>query len=200
MKYLSVSKFSEYQHYRNRKPPWVKFYVTLLDPQHPLNDLPIPTRYLFDRLLLLAAEWNNSIPNDSELIGKLTRMDERDCREGLAQLVKGRWLREKHTKRTASRPASTSASKSLPPEREKELEKEPPIVPLHRAPKAESKKRGSGWVEDLFSYTGCKLVRGQGGMGHVYDVLGKDRPPSDWPHERPSRNQIAEALKARTVA
>lgn len=122
MNYLSVCKFSEYQHYKNRKPPWIKFYVTLLDPHHPLNELPITTRYLFDRLLLLAAEYDNAIPNDSELIAKLLRMPPRACREGLAELMKGRWIKATRTKRRASKAASKIAPTETETEREEEKE------------------------------------------------------------------------------
>lgn len=120
MKYIAVCKFDEHQHYKNRKPTWVKFYVKMLDPHHPLNELPITTRYLFDRLLLLAAEYNNAIPNDSELIAKLLRMPPRTCREGLDELLKGRWIKEKST----TRRASNRASRNVSAEREREKEKE----------------------------------------------------------------------------
>ena len=118
MSYLSVVKFDQHQHYKNRRPPWVKFYVSLLDVHHPLNALPIPTRYLFDRLLLLAADYDNAIPNDPELIAKLLRMPPRACREGLTQLLKGRWIKETRTKRRASKAASDFA----PIEAERETE------------------------------------------------------------------------------
>jgi hypothetical protein len=119
--YLSVTKFSQHQHYKNRRPPWIKFYTSLVNPSHPLNKLPIEARYLFDRMLLLAAEWDNSIPNDPELIARLVAMPPRKCRESLALLVKGRWLSERKTMRRAS---ANGASKSFAPETETELEKE----------------------------------------------------------------------------
>ena len=121
MSYLSVTKFSAHQHYRDRRPPWVKFYVALLDPHHPMNELPVSTRYLFDRLLLLAAEYDNAIPNDSELIAKLLRMKPRECREGLAHLEKGRWIKRTRTRRRASKPASQTAP-DLHHQRHKEQE------------------------------------------------------------------------------
>lgn len=126
MSYLAVTNFRKFQHYKSRKPPWVKFYVDLLDPHHPINQLPIPTRYLFDRLLLLAAEWNNAIPNDCELIARLISMPPPDCREGLDQLLKGRWLKETRTHRRASQTASGSAL----PETETESYTETPHTPL----------------------------------------------------------------------
>lgn len=107
MSYLAISKWTRYQHYKTRKPPWIKFYVELVDDvQNKLNDLPVPTRYLFDRLLLLAAKYDNAIPKNPELIANLVRMDTEDCREGLDQLLKGRWIKETQTKRRASNRAS----------------------------------------------------------------------------------------------
>lgn len=119
MSYIAITKFSQHQHYKNRRPPWVKFYVSLLDPHHPINALPIATRYLFDRLLLLAANYDNAIPNDFELIARLLRMPPRACREGLAELEQGRWIKVTRTPRRASKVARGS----LPPETETETEK-----------------------------------------------------------------------------
>lgn len=128
MSYLSVSKFDQYQHYKSRRPSWVKFYVSLLDTEHPLNALPVPTRYLFDRLLLLAANYNNAIPKDFELLAKLLRMDPKECREGCEQLLKGRWIKETQTKRRASKGASKGASTILSPEAEAEAERDTALV------------------------------------------------------------------------
>ena len=75
MNYLAIRNWRKFQHYKDRNPPWIKFYVELIDSQNKLNDLPVATRYLFDRLLLLAAKENNAIPNDPELIAKLFRME-----------------------------------------------------------------------------------------------------------------------------
>ena len=52
------------------------------------------------------------------------------------------------------------------------------------------------WIENLNSYTGCHQVRGTHAFGHRYDPLGTDRPPVDWPHKRPSRDEIHAALDA----
>ena len=106
--YLMVAKWNDYQHYKDRRPIWIKFYVDILhDPK--LLELPIPTRLLWDQLLLLAAERSNVIPNDPELIMKLTRIPLSDCREGIQQLLKGRWIKETTGVRRASKPASKVA-------------------------------------------------------------------------------------------
>jgi hypothetical protein len=104
--YLRISKWEQYQHYKNRHPPWIKFYTELLEPTNKINTLPVTTRYLFDRLLLLAANYANLIPNDSEWIASVLRMEREACANGIDELLKGRWLRETKTKRRASNHAS----------------------------------------------------------------------------------------------
>lgn len=189
MNYLSVAKFDSYQHYKNRKPSWVKFYVSLLDPNHPMNQLPVPTRYLFDRLLLLAAEWNNAIPNDSELIAKLLRMEPGECREGLDELRKGRWIKVTTTKRRASKSARGAASKSAPPELEIERELDTPPTPP---------PGGNGFHPEKVSvkgYTGCRFVNTGMSGTYVQDPLGRDKPPEYWKFPKPSRDAIRTAIQ-----
>jgi hypothetical protein len=59
--------------------------------------------------------------------------------------------------------------------------------------------KSSGWIENLNAYTGCRLVRGTHGFAHKQDPLGMDKPPFDWPYERPTREQVAAALGARNT-
>ena len=106
--YLRITKWNDYQHYKDRRPIWIKYYVDILYDRK-LVELPIPTRLLWDQLLLLAAERGNVIPNDPELIAKLVRIPSPDCREGIKHLVKGRWLSETNGIRRASKPASRVA-------------------------------------------------------------------------------------------
>lgn len=54
-----------------------------------------------------------------------------------------------------------------------------------------------GWIENLNSYTGARWVRGSHGASHVYDPLGTDIPPIDWPYDRPTRDEIRAALAER---
>jgi hypothetical protein len=124
LSYLHITNWEHFQHYKNRRPKWIKFYTDLLEPTNKLNELPVTTRFLFDRLLLLAANHDNLFLNDSEWIASVVRMDPQDCANGLSTLLKGRWLRETKTKRRASKPASASAPKALDTELELEKEKE----------------------------------------------------------------------------
>jgi len=72
----------------------------------------------------------------------------------------------------------------------KPSEKPPPNPSLT----AEISPSAHGWIDDLFSYTGCRLVRGSHAAQEVRDPLGKDPPPSDWPHPRPTIQEIRKAL------
>ena len=133
MGYLRVTNWHKYQHYRNRKPVWIKLYVDVLYDDK-LRQLPVATRLLWDQLMLLAAERANVIPNDPELVAKLVGIPPRDCREGLEQLLKGRWLSQTSGTRRASKPASKPAS----PEKEREIETpKPPLGKPTKYPCAE---------------------------------------------------------------
>ena len=127
MTYLRVRKFSELQHYADRPDnPWIKLYVRLLDDEE-LNALPITTRLLWDRLLLLAQRYANAIPNDPERLAKITCIPTRNVREGITHLLKGGWLSQTNSPRRASKPASNRASKPASPRaRAQSREEEPP--------------------------------------------------------------------------
>lgn len=65
----SVANWSEYQHYKKRRPPWIKFYVALLD-SYDYGELSNDAQLLHVQLLLLAAKTDNKIPMDARWIAK----------------------------------------------------------------------------------------------------------------------------------
>lgn len=69
MEWLQVKNWETYQHYANRKPPWIKLYHTLLDDYEYccLND---HSKLLLISMYLLAARTNNKIPYDTDWIQK----------------------------------------------------------------------------------------------------------------------------------
>lgn len=191
MTYLRIKNFWSYQNADvwkkaranksgHKHPAWCKLYVARdleLDALHPM------VRLVFYELLRLATITGNVIPNDISTIAKAISTPRQEVVKAIPVLLKGAWLSETRSPRR---------SREILHHKEIEKEKkEPPIVP--QEPPVE--KRGNGWVPNLGSYTGCKLVRGESGMAHVFDILGMDRPPRGWPHERPSRQQIASALR-----
>ena len=57
-RFLSVSRWREYQYYKDRRPIWIKLYLDLLDKQD-FSELPVTTQLLWFKLLLLAARTGN---------------------------------------------------------------------------------------------------------------------------------------------
>lgn len=127
MSYLRIRNWQTYQHYKNRRPVWVKLYVSQLR-DHELKRLPISTRLLFDQLLLLAAEYENAIPKDFEELSSATRIPNEDVVDGVRLLVEGGWIQETSTKRRASSALAVPLANGYQDatlEKEKEEEKEP---------------------------------------------------------------------------
>ena len=120
--FLAVRNWRKFQHYKDRRPIWIKVHTELVTPGSPWLSLSIEARGVLTGLWLLAAEYGNVIPNDPEHIAKLLRTSPRACRQALTELKKDRWIQERSTARRASRSAS--------PEKEKEKEKETPLPPL----------------------------------------------------------------------
>lgn len=89
--YLQLRNWRRFQHYRDRRPPWVKLYVELLDDDV-MTGLPAPTQLLAIKLLLLAARMDNLIPNDPRRIAGWTLMRRRDVTVGLAQLHRSDYI------------------------------------------------------------------------------------------------------------
>lgn len=67
MQYLSVKNFEKYQHYKKRRPPWIKFYRELLDDYEFLQ-LPDAAKWQYCGLLLLASIHGNRVPLNLEWI------------------------------------------------------------------------------------------------------------------------------------
>lgn len=124
-KTLSICNWNRYQHYRTRRPPWVKFYVGFNeDTEH----LPACARLLAALLFCVAANKENRIPNDPRWIAAEVAMPLRDVRNGLAALIADEFLRpstpddltsrrtrrtnDPHASNTASNTASTEASET----------------------------------------------------------------------------------------
>lgn len=64
--YLRVRNWEKFQHYKDRRPPWIKFYVELLDDEaHRLTDKQFGQ---LAKLFLLAARTDNAILNDPVII------------------------------------------------------------------------------------------------------------------------------------
>lgn len=81
MKYLRVKNWEEFQHYKDRNPPWIKFHRALLD-DFTFCSLADDTKAHLVLIWLLASQSGGRIPEDAKFLGekigakKRPRLDE----------------------------------------------------------------------------------------------------------------------------
>lgn len=116
---IQVPNWREFQHYRNRRPPWIKLQRTLLDDYN-FHCLPIASKALAPCLWLIASDdLNGQIQCASEALAFRLRMTETELLSALKPLIeRGFFI-----------PASTmlaTCEQHAMPEREGETEGEIP--------------------------------------------------------------------------
>src|SRR5690606_3926887 len=81
-----IKNWSEFQHYKDRSPPWIKLHRSFLD-DFDFSRLPIASKALAPMLWLLAAESKDgSVCIDPEYLAFRLRWPESDVVEGLKPL------------------------------------------------------------------------------------------------------------------
>ena len=89
---ILVKNWERFQHYRNRRPPWIKLHRTLLDDPLFLR-LPLASMALAPLLWLLASETDDgSIPVGADDLAFRLRISEKVVRDGLAGLIASGFL------------------------------------------------------------------------------------------------------------
>ena len=74
MTYLKIKNWEKYQHYKDRNPPWIKLYHSLLD-DYLYGCLQDDSKLLLLSLWLLASRTDNRIPNDPEWIKRKAMLE-----------------------------------------------------------------------------------------------------------------------------
>lgn len=131
--YLRVKNWERFQHYKDRRPPWIKYHVETLD-DYELTRLPYVTQLTYDRLLLIAAKTDNNIPHDPRWLAEQTHIDDLAVAEAVENLLFAGFLLLVDSKRAASkaiaarkqRASKTQAARkqNAMPETETEVETE----------------------------------------------------------------------------
>jgi hypothetical protein len=83
---LRIANWTTYQHYKERRPPWVKLHVQLLDNVE-LAALPTTTQLVALKLLLVAAKTENRIPDGGQILAGWLSLDTRYLNRALRELV-----------------------------------------------------------------------------------------------------------------
>ena len=190
-RYIVVNNWSEFQHYKDRSPKWIKNYTELLHDEG-YRALSGHQRGLLHGLWLEYASARAHLTLNTRSLTR--RLGLRVMMRDLDALSHAGFI-------TFS--ASTPLAPRYPRVREEKIRTLSKDVSSARGETAEReipRSTSNTWVENLSSYTGCRYVRGEFALTAVYDVLGTEHPPKDWPYERPSRDEIRNALKEHAVA
>lgn len=100
--YLRIRNWERFQHYTNRRPPWIKYHVSLLD-DHALLSLPPLTQLVYDRLLLRAAVTDNNVEHDPAWLGQKFNLSPVDIQQAIENLIFAGFLQVSGSKRFASK-------------------------------------------------------------------------------------------------
>lgn len=111
--YISLSNWERFQHYKDRDPPWVKFYRDVLTSESWVLGTD-KSRLVQSASVLLAARYANKIPLRFDLIKKVASLDmgERDFNEAIKHLADTKFL-EVHELTVADNPVEQNASTVL---------------------------------------------------------------------------------------
>lgn len=71
---LRVKNWTKFQHYKNRRPPWIKLHLELL-ADYEFSRLQDASKWLAIGSMLLAAETENHIPDDPSWVAKKLSLD-----------------------------------------------------------------------------------------------------------------------------
>jgi hypothetical protein len=84
---LKIKNWTDFQHYKDRSPPWIKLHKSLLD-NYEYQCMPVASRALAPMLWLLASESSDgAIDHDPKKIAFRLRMSERDVVDALKPLI-----------------------------------------------------------------------------------------------------------------
>lgn len=194
-RYIVIPRWEDFQHYRDRDPIWVKVY-TRLQSDDAFRDLTFHQRGVLVSLWIEYARSGRQLRDNTATLTR--QLGHRVLRRDIEALTYAGFLtfsasaplaqRREEKRRTISKDQRTEKEHEVTSEwteqREKELDQD-------RA------ERGNGWVDNLSSYTGCRIVRGETGITHKYDPLGTEPKPANWPYPTPTRAEIAQALLER---
>lgn len=121
MNKMRVKGWADFQHYKDRSPPWIKLHKSLLD-NYEYQCLPIASRALAPMIWLLASESNTGeFDGDVKKLAFRLRTTEKEIAEGLKPLIQAGFVE------CASGVLADCKRDAIPEtetETEKELEKE----------------------------------------------------------------------------
>lgn len=118
---LRVKNWREFQHYTDRRPPWIKLHVGLLE-NYEFQCLPLASRALAPMLWLLASESDEGlIDGDPVRLAFRLRWSEKELKAGLKPLIDKGFIEDASSALADCKQVATSETEA---EREREAEAE----------------------------------------------------------------------------
>ena len=146
-----VKNWDKFQHYHDRRPPWIKLHRTVLDDCVFLR-LPVASRALAPLVWLLASE-----SGDGTFGGDIAfrlRLPELEIAEGISGLIQGGYIVCLQDASTALAPCKQEAR--LERETERETEREKIAVPAAKARPPQPTQRKVKLADDADWFAGIK--------------------------------------------
>lgn len=142
--FLRIRNWERFQHYTNRRPPWIKFHISILD-DHTLLSLPPMSQLVYDRLLLRAAVTDNNVEHDPVWLSQKFNLPADEIQEAVVNLVDAGFLSVSGRKRAASKAIAkrqqngvSEAEAEAETEREAEAEQTARVLELPALPLLET--------------------------------------------------------------
>lgn len=152
VQYFRPRNWQKFQHYRNRRPPWIRFYTDLLT-DHAFNQLTPLQQLILMKLWLLYAVIGKPLVNDTRWIGAQLGLDSRGIGKALPTLFSNDFIElcdENASNMLA--PCYQHASAETETESETEADTDsPPIIPpeqFARSPPSKEAFSGNGLAAD----------------------------------------------------
>jgi len=86
MQYIKIAKWSAFQHYKKRNPPWIKLYAWILDNDE-FDCMQDASKLLYFCLLLFASRRDNKIKHDFKWLQKKLPIDTNITQKTLQPLI-----------------------------------------------------------------------------------------------------------------
>ena len=156
-----VKNWTQFQHYKDRRPPWIKLHRTLLDDCDFLR-LPVASRALAPLLWLLASESQDGVVSGQAAdVAFRLRLSDKEVTDGIKGLCEGGYITAENDASAMLAPCKqdTRLETETEAEGEKERETEAAGASVPVVVKPQSKHRGAaGYTADferVWSAYGC---------------------------------------------
>lgn len=107
---LRPKNWTQFQHYKSRRPPWIRLYRSLLD-DFEFQRLPVASKALAPLLWLLASEsMTGDIDADVPRLAFRLRMTEQDVSAGLTPLIDSQFFESVHVASSVKAPSLQRAT------------------------------------------------------------------------------------------